>query len=254
VGKVAGPQHRSPQELELLLRRDFPDVDYIQDSDKRIQIEGKQQVFPESLDAARMRFCFKVQQSLQRAASKLMSILVVTHGDAVGCVLGMMQKDWTIKHVGYAAFALASRQVVVLEKGSMDVKSDEPVYEHEWDLQVCEGLKYEEVHPFSRKRAHAMREYEIRKMKANPGELDTPYLVDDEQVESFMKVLHDFGADREHSGHLLKQATLSSAFRSYASVVGEPRFVGEPIIEGDEEEEADIDHKGIKMLRRQSSV
>lgn len=92
VGKVTGPQHRSADELEALLKPDFPDVVWMRGKNRKIQIEGKQQKWPECLDTARMRFCFKVKQSLQVAASRLVSILVVTHGDAVGAVLGMMKK------------------------------------------------------------------------------------------------------------------------------------------------------------------
>ena len=60
-------------------------------------------------------------------------------------------------------------------------------------MQLSEGLEVEEVHPCSRKRAHAMKEYELKKMKANPVNLDTPYLFDDEQVARIMEALSDLG-------------------------------------------------------------
>lgn len=226
VGKITGPQHRDPEELEALLKADFPDVVYIRALDQKIKIEGTQQTFPESLDAARMRFCFKTQQVLQQAASKLMSTVVVTHGDALGAVIGMMQKDWKIKHVPYASFALASRQVMVLEKGSMETKSDEPVFDHKWDIEVSEGLEYEEVHPASRKRAYAVRQHEIKKMRANSNELETLYF-SEKQVECFVKALTNLGQDVERCALLLKQAKKAPAFRCYSSVINEARVFDE---------------------------
>lgn len=224
VGDAVGAQHRDPEKLESLLLKDFPDVAWVRGDNGKIEIEGTQQTFPESLDAARMRFCFKARQALQLAASKLMSVVIVTHGDALGAVVGMMQKDWKIKHVPYASFAIASRQVMVLEKGSMDIQSDQPVYDHEWDMELSAGFEYEEFHPLQRKRIYALRERELKKMKANTADLDTPYF-NDQELASFMDILKGLGASTANGGLLVQQACKAHTFQSHASVVGEPRTI-----------------------------
>jgi len=231
VGSVDGPQHRDPELLEASLLKDFPDVKWVKDEDNKIKIEGSQQKFPESLDAARMRFSFKVQQLLQRAASKLISVIIVTHGDALGCVIGMMQKDWKITNVPYASYALASREVMVLEKGSMEIKSDEPVYEQEWTLKVSAGLKYEEVHPCSKKRKHALHAQDIRKMNArhsNASEIDTAYLLDDEKVENYTNILNELGANSLECGRLAKQAGQSQHLANMQTKGREHRILDTP--------------------------
>merc|ERR1712098_623989 len=83
-GDIAGKmQHRHPAELKRQLLVDFPEVEYVCDENGLPKIEGELQHFPEPFQGVRMRFCYKVKKLLQRAASELMSIVIVTHGDAV---------------------------------------------------------------------------------------------------------------------------------------------------------------------------
>lgn len=175
-----GPQHRNPDDLEAELKPDFPDVAWIRDENNAIKIEGRQQEFPESLDDARMRFVFKVQQLVQKAASELMSLVIVTHGDALGAVLGMIRYDWKIQRVPYASYAVASRQVAVLDKGSLELKTEEPVYEQpeQWNLQLSEGVEVTEVNSCSKKRASLLQKHQLKKIGSNTSlsSIDSSYL------------------------------------------------------------------------------
>jgi broad specificity phosphatase PhoE len=215
VGKVSGPQHRDSDTLAAMLREDFPTTRWIQDGGK-LKITGTQQVFPESLEQARLRFCFKAQQVLQKAASELMSIVIVTHGDAVGSVLGMMKKDWKVLNVPYASFAIASRQVAVLEKESVDVKSDEDIYKHDWTVTLSElpslRIKSEEIHPFSRKNHYARLRYDARKMESNPKELDTDYF--DLDQPACLQMLERSASDNKEN---VQQAFLAKSLKYRAN-------------------------------------
>lgn len=177
---VRDPQHRDSADLEAQLAHAYPDVTLIRDDSNAVSIEGRQQVFPEALSDARMRFIFKVQQLLQKAASELMSLVVVTHGDAVGAIIGMLRYDWKVQQVPYAAYAVASRRVPVLEKSSDAMKLDEPVYEHpeQWDVDLRGGIEVTEVHAFSKKRAEALHKHELKKIGSNSSisAMDSSYL------------------------------------------------------------------------------
>jgi hypothetical protein len=177
---VRGPQHRDAAELEAQLSHQFPDVNFIRDSGHTVSIEGRQQVFPESLEDARMRFIFKVQQLLQRAAAEHMSLIIVTHGDAVGAVISMMRYDWKVQRVNYAGYAIASRRVPMLERRSAAIKLEETVYEdpEQWELVLSGGIEVAEVHACSKKRAFALHKYELKKVVSNTSlsTMDSSYL------------------------------------------------------------------------------
>merc|ERR1712118_635866 len=113
------------------LKPDFPNVEYIRDSHGKIKVEGKLQRFPEAFDGARMRYCYKVQKLVQQAVNELSSIVIVTHGDAVASVVGMLKETWIIKHIPYTAYAIGSRQVKVCKVGAKKKRlKEEPMYVH----------------------------------------------------------------------------------------------------------------------------
>jgi hypothetical protein len=127
----------------------------------------------------------------------------------------MMKKDWKVLNVPYASFALASRQVAVLEKGSIDVKSDEDVYKHDWTVTLSElpslRIKSEEIHPCSRKNHYARLRYDARKMESNPKELDTDYF-DLDQPACF-QMLERCASDNKEK---LQQAYLATSLKDRA--------------------------------------
>lgn len=113
----------------------------------------------------------------------------------------------------------------------MEIKSDEPVYEQEWTLKVSAGLKYEEVHPCSKKRKHALHAQDIRKMNArhsNASEIDTAYLLDDEKVENYTNILNELGANSLECGRLAKQAGQSQHLANMQTKGREHRILDTP--------------------------
>eukprot|EP00928_Gymnodinium_smaydae_P070892 TRINITY_DN54634_c0_g1_i1.p1 TRINITY_DN54634_c0_g1~~TRINITY_DN54634_c0_g1_i1.p1 ORF type:complete len:386 (-),score=55.33 TRINITY_DN54634_c0_g1_i1:139-1296(-) len=202
------PQYRAPKVLYEELRKDFPTVGYVTDASGSLLIEGKLQKFPEDFDAARMRFCYRTKKLLQRGASELMSIVIVTHGDAVGAVLGMLREDWAIKAVPFTSWAIASRDVKVLDKGASEISRHEPVYEDEvkWDIQVCKEIKYE-----SRKnleKCHQQHERDVRLMGFVGAGMKSSY--DLAGVNVFRDALEDMDAEEEDMAFMLQKAQSSA--------------------------------------------
>merc|ERR1712060_730724 len=104
-----------------------------------------------------MRYCYKVKKLVQKAASELMSIVIVTHGDALAAVVGLMKENWDIGKVAYTSYAVCSRQVKVMEKGTnTNIAGDEPVYAHpeEWTIEVSSGFQYKPFQGQMAKQAH----------------------------------------------------------------------------------------------------
>merc|ERR1712187_915168 len=108
------------------------------------------------------------------------SIVIVTHGDAVGAIVGMLRYDWKVQNVPYAAYAVASRRVPVLDRGSDAIKLDELVYEQpeQWALDLRGGIEVTEVHACSKKRAQALHKHELKKICSNSSisSMDSSYL------------------------------------------------------------------------------
>jgi broad specificity phosphatase PhoE len=211
-GNLQGkPQYRCPMELEAQLKPDFPDVTWIRDSDDIIKVEGKLQNFPEPFDGARMRFCYKTKKLVQKAAAELMSIVIVTHGDGVAAVVGLLREEWQITSVPYTAYALCSRRVKVLKLGSEKVIDNEPVYQtpKDWTLKLSPGFGFHHLRDRCSKRdAHMKHLYEMNQMNALAPELDktTEYTLADEQVKHFQEALDRLGAHDDDKDHLLDRA------------------------------------------------
>jgi len=165
----SGPQHRPPKVLEEELKKDFPDVEWIRDEQGKIKVEGQQPNFPEAFHAARIRYAYKVQQLTQAAASNLTSIVVVTHGDCVSGVVEMMKEDTQVGKVDYTAYAVATRQVKVLGKGTDTIVArDEPVYEEEeelWDLKLS-GVRTSKIGYMTERMEKNKKGDTLKKMKA----------------------------------------------------------------------------------------
>jgi len=135
-------QHRAPKELEILLKPDFPSSEFERDKDNEICIRGKVQDFPESFEKARMRFCAKVNKLVKQAASELVSIVIVTHGDAVSAVLDMLRTNEQCKKVPFCGYVVGFRHVKVLKKHGGQVLFNEDVLMNtaQWQLKVSDGI------------------------------------------------------------------------------------------------------------------
>eukprot|EP00930_Biecheleria_cincta_P068581 TRINITY_DN5612_c0_g2_i1.p1 TRINITY_DN5612_c0_g2~~TRINITY_DN5612_c0_g2_i1.p1 ORF type:complete len:657 (-),score=79.04 TRINITY_DN5612_c0_g2_i1:376-2325(-) len=72
---------------------------------------GEQPTWPETLKNARTRFAFRFLSYLRRASIAKRNFLLVTHGDCIGTVMGILpdQKRSAVTRVDYGAAILASR-------------------------------------------------------------------------------------------------------------------------------------------------
>lgn len=216
VGNCKGkPQFRAPDVLEKKLKPDFPDVEYIRDKNGNIVIEGKLQRFPEPFEGARMRYCYKVKKLVQQAAAELDSIIIVTHGDAVAAVVGMLKESWIVKHIPYTAYVIGNRKVRVMKKGDGKILTEEPVYIHpeQWTLKMHPQLVHEDVPKKDMAKAHRMHEKEMEEMDKNRSHIKTVYKLTPEQHKEVEDHLVEVGAHAKDINHLLRKAN-STTFGS----------------------------------------
>lgn len=191
-GDVAGKrQHRDPKELEKLLKEDFPSSEFERDaSTNDIIITGKVQDFPEPLEKARMRFCAKVNKLVKQAAAELVSIVVVTHGDAVSAVLDMLRTKEQCKKVPFCGYLLGFRHVKVLKRNGGQVLFNEDVLMNtaQWKLTVSQGILLQ-----SASQAHVVKETRLVASIAPVHAKDSCYtlrpLITDEQRKAINEAL-----------------------------------------------------------------
>jgi broad specificity phosphatase PhoE len=117
-------QHRPPLELEKILAERFPTVKFHKNEQNLIQISGKPQVYPEKISVARMRYVVKIDKLLKRAAGDRVSIIIVTHGDAVSALLGMMLENEIVTKVPFCGYAMGHRKVKIPRGADSKVKTD----------------------------------------------------------------------------------------------------------------------------------
>merc|ERR1740138_1322975 len=142
-----------------------------------------------------------------------MDIVIVTHGDGVGAVVGMLREGWAVSKVDYTAFAVASRKVKVLKKGSEDIINEEYVYKNpdEWDLKLGKGLVAKPIkNKAEQAKAHKIHEEEMREMNAAGKTIKTDYVLDDEQVERYKVALKALGAHNDDTEHMLLKTASSN--------------------------------------------
>lgn len=213
VGECKGkPQYRQPDILEKKLKPDFPDVEYIRDDKGKFMIEGKLQKFPEPFEGARMRYCYKVKKLVQQAATELDSIILVTHGDAVAAVVGMLKESWIVKHIPYTAYVIGSRQVKVMKKGEGKLLSEEPVYVHpeQWTLKMHPQLVHEDVPKKDMMKAHRMHEKEMEEMNKNRSHIKTVYKLTPDQHKEAEDTLAELAASGKDAEHLMQKANTTT--------------------------------------------
>jgi broad specificity phosphatase PhoE len=228
LGEVAGlEQHRPPKVLKALLRKRFPRVEYVCDEDGVLSIEGKLPRFPEPFAGARMRFAYKTQLLLQEAAAQLMDIVIVTHGDGLAAVVGMMRDMWAIRSVPYTAHAIASRKVKVMEKGTGVMLSGEEVYrnpEQWYSLSVSKGFVYKEAS--SERRKQQMKNEHTQDMKAMDKQakyISNDYELQPHQHENMVDALKRLGASDKEMRHMMFKAKRSTTVGDLSKSNGSTR-------------------------------
>lgn len=152
LGEILGPEfkavceqpHRPPKVLAEILLREYPEVEYAMTDRGSLQVVGSRPVFPETLSKARMRFGSKLQVVAQTAASKLMSVIIVTHADAVAAIAGFMKESLELLDVPPSCGFIATRSVAVMEKSFWRTRwLKEPVYGRsspKWTLHLSEDI------------------------------------------------------------------------------------------------------------------
>jgi broad specificity phosphatase PhoE len=211
-------QHRAPKDLEKCLKPDFPDVNYVKGTDGEVKIEGKLQEYPEEFKLARMRFCYKTKKLVQKAVDELMSVVIVTHGDGVAAVVGLLRENWKIGNVPYTAYAHCKREVKVYDRTTDEVISDLPVYvtPEEWTIQLSPGFETKQIAPGkgpNAKEKEARRHEEhIKQMNAMGKTIQTSYTLDDHHLKKLKTAMSGLGAaNTEHDEMLIAESRFLKA-------------------------------------------
>lgn len=204
-------QHREPAVLKGKLKEEFPNVEYVCDDHENIIIEGNQQHWPEPFAGARMRFCYKTKKLVQKSAAEMMSMVIVTHGDGVAAVVGLLRETWSIRNVPYTAYAVCSRKVKVMEEHGNKVL-EQPVYADpgQWELTLGKGLTYNEVKAARKiKQMHKEHEQEMKEMNQMSSKIQTEYDLEYHHHEHFKAALGRLGASQKDVDHLLDKSKSS---------------------------------------------
>merc|ERR1719253_41036 len=156
-------QHRDPQKLDDILKKEYPDVNYARDKDNLLKIAGVLPNYPEPFSAARMRYCYKAQRIMQHSAAKCMSVIIVTHADALPAVCSFIRSTMQITKVPYAGYFVASRKVKVQKVGANDPLPEQPAYiEAEWKVTLSQGVLTKEAP----QQEQMQREQQMAKMQS----------------------------------------------------------------------------------------
>eukprot|EP00747_Dinoflagellata_sp_TGD_P016909 gnl/TRDRNA2_/TRDRNA2_125453_c0_seq1.p1 gnl/TRDRNA2_/TRDRNA2_125453_c0~~gnl/TRDRNA2_/TRDRNA2_125453_c0_seq1.p1 ORF type:complete len:472 (-),score=68.17 gnl/TRDRNA2_/TRDRNA2_125453_c0_seq1:98-1513(-) len=115
--KTGEPMDRSPEELGELMKKEYPKVRFAHLSSGALEIHGKQPPWPEDFFHAQMRFAAKFEEIVEHAVDKLMSVVIVTHGDAIPLLADFLldPSSLHVREVPYCAFFIASRVVAVAD-------------------------------------------------------------------------------------------------------------------------------------------
>merc|ERR1719253_1674248 len=156
-------QHRDPQKLDAILKKEYPEVTYSREQDGTLKISGVLPNYPEPFSAARMRYCYKAQRIMQHAAVKCMSVCIVAHADALPAVCSFIQSTMQITKVPYAGYFVASRKVKVQKVGASDPLPEQPAYiESEWKVTLSQGVLTKEAP----QQEQQQREDQMKKMQS----------------------------------------------------------------------------------------
>ncbi|CAJ1428172.1 unnamed protein product [Effrenium voratum] len=144
LGEIYGPSVMGEVEPRAHLRSFSAAVDYCNANGVSVvrRFVGDSPVWPESLQDARRRFALRFLQYLQRGVTAKRNFVIITHGDCIGSVMGIMpdQQDRMVEKVDYGAIILGSRAAVAkLPKPSpkRDMSSVLPLTPQE--EQIIEG-------------------------------------------------------------------------------------------------------------------
>lgn len=163
-------QHRSPQELDACLRNHFS-LNKIMfkrslETDE-LKIAGKLPEFPEPLDGARIRFCWKVNKIVRKSAGELSSPIIVTHGDAVSAVLGMLHKEnEQVVKVPFCGYVIGERKVKVMKKDGESVFKQQDMFgsPEQWQLIPDPKIEFRKLGEADTNDQHSRRNINLKRL------------------------------------------------------------------------------------------
>jgi len=198
-------QHRPPQELEAFLAKDFPTVKYVREkSNNQLAVSGKLPEYPEPLDGARIRFCYRVNKLVKKSVGELASVIIVTHGDAVSAVLSMLKEEEQVLKVPFCGWFIGERQVKVMKKGADCFIEQDSIFEQPgmWKLKLDPEIEFRRRKEQELEGVRLVATNSQRKMKRlsnlSKGSNDSFDLTDmsSDRHERFMEVaLNHLGVD-----------------------------------------------------------
>eukprot|EP00913_Durusdinium_trenchii_P031783 g29767.t1 len=112
LGEVYGPSVMGEAEPRSHLRAFSAEYCRANQINVVRRVVGEAPAWPETLQDARRRFALRFLQYLQRGVTAKRNFLIVTHGDCIGSVMGIMpdQQDVMVEKVDYGAMILGSSQ------------------------------------------------------------------------------------------------------------------------------------------------
>eukprot|EP00747_Dinoflagellata_sp_TGD_P212091 gnl/TRDRNA2_/TRDRNA2_85222_c0_seq1.p1 gnl/TRDRNA2_/TRDRNA2_85222_c0~~gnl/TRDRNA2_/TRDRNA2_85222_c0_seq1.p1 ORF type:complete len:432 (-),score=69.27 gnl/TRDRNA2_/TRDRNA2_85222_c0_seq1:126-1421(-) len=150
------PMHRTPEELTQLMAEEYPDVLFARDADGQIAIHGYQQDWPEDFFHAQIRYAAKFEEIAEHATDKLMSVVIVTHADAIPVLTDFLRHPWRahVEKVPYCGYIIASRTIAVSDAAgeimisnphALDTRTwegDKDDTGHLWKVKGCNGVTF----------------------------------------------------------------------------------------------------------------
>lgn len=115
LGEIYGPSVMGEEQPVSHLRSFSIAVEYCRANGISMvpKLIGQAPAWPETLQDARRRFALRFLQYLQRGIVAKRNFLIITHGDCIGSVMGIMpdQQDVMVEKVDYGAMILGGRSI-----------------------------------------------------------------------------------------------------------------------------------------------
>eukprot|EP00747_Dinoflagellata_sp_TGD_P200809 gnl/TRDRNA2_/TRDRNA2_74238_c0_seq1.p1 gnl/TRDRNA2_/TRDRNA2_74238_c0~~gnl/TRDRNA2_/TRDRNA2_74238_c0_seq1.p1 ORF type:complete len:388 (-),score=54.97 gnl/TRDRNA2_/TRDRNA2_74238_c0_seq1:69-1193(-) len=144
------PMHRSNKELSEILSGDYPDVAVAQTAKHELDITGHQPPWPEPSIHSRLRFVSRFEQIAEHATKNLISVIIVTHADALSSIaqLALPSSQSLRPGIPYAAYLTMRREVAVATAANPTVRlSDTNALDRSswigegWDVEAGNGAE-----------------------------------------------------------------------------------------------------------------
>jgi broad specificity phosphatase PhoE len=144
-------QYRKPQELQEILQKDYPDVEFILAGDGNPRLFGQPPKWPESFPGAQVRFLERFEATSIKMIEKEQNAIIVSHGDAVMILLALLNPRVDLKKIEYCGYFCAWRDTEAPDREKDTWKDDLwavaeglSVYQNKWNVEVGDNIRYSE--------------------------------------------------------------------------------------------------------------